>query len=110
MLVSDQEGTLACLNGLQEVIARLQLRSCLSTRVNRGIDGTLQGAFYRYKTLQQIVERDLPDHHQIDIALRSLLPAREGAIDKSEFNFLRERSKRLGKLVKDAGSLNEQGL
>jgi hypothetical protein len=57
MLVFNQEDALALLNRLQEVITRLQLRSHFSTRVNRRIHGTLQGMFYRDKTLQQFVER-----------------------------------------------------
>src|SRR5665213_249564 len=102
MLVSDQEGVLALLDSCQKVIFCFELRSQFLSRINRGIQRTTQCAFQRREMVEQFVQTDLANDHQVDIARRVFVSARERTIDKSEFNPFRQWGEGRRKQVKDA--------
>ena len=75
-----------------------------------GLDRSFQLELYRRDLTQELIQGDLPSHHEVDIAFGLFLSPSKRAINEGELNAFGKRCKGLLKYMEDSGGLSEQGV
>lgn len=76
--------------------------------VERNIDGAGKPLLGLPENLRKLESRNLADDHEVDVALRKLLPACDGTVDERKGDFRFERFEKLPEHVHQSNGLRHQ--
>ena len=88
----------------------MDLRAKLIPGVDGWIDGSFQLKLYRRDLTQELIQGDLPSHHEVHIAFGLFLSPSKRAVNKGKLNAFGKWCKGLLKCMEHSGGLGEQGM